>query len=46
MKPLAQFVWAVVVLGAALAGYHYAGGGNAGEPGESDELPVHTHGFA
>jgi hypothetical protein len=46
MKPLAQFVWLVVPLGAALACDHYAGGRHAGESGESDELPGDTHRFA
>jgi hypothetical protein len=46
MKPLAQLVRAVLALGAALAGHRHAGGGYAGEPCESDELPAHTHQFA
>ena len=43
MKPLAQFLGAVVAVGPALAGEHYSGGGDTGETSEPDELPAHAH---
>ena len=43
VKPLAQFVRAVVAVGPALAGEHYSGGGDTGETSEPDELPAHAH---
>jgi hypothetical protein len=44
VEPVAKFVGVIVVLGPALAGDDHAGGGHAGEAGDSDELPGHPHG--
>jgi hypothetical protein len=44
MELVAKLVGVVVSLGAAFAGDDHAGGGHAGEAGDSDELPGHPHG--
>jgi hypothetical protein len=44
VEPVAEFVGVVVVPGSALAGDEHAGGGDARESGDSDELPGYPHG--
>jgi len=43
VEPLAELVWVVPALGAAPAGKDRAGGGHAGESGESGDLPRYAH---
>jgi len=43
MQPLAKLVRLIVVMGPALAGENDTGCGYAGETGESDQLPAHSH---
>ena len=43
MQPLAQLVGLVLVMRAALARDDDAGGGDAREAGQADELPGNTH---
>jgi hypothetical protein len=45
VQPVAKLVGFVIVVGAAVADEHYAGGGDPGETGKANQLPAHTHRF-